>query len=760
MTSLLKLLGLNAAPINKINSFSLGFSWNLAGLILILLIIMPLSYYLYRYEGKNIAKNRKRLVLGLRIAWVALLGFLLAGPSFVISGLIPEKNKIAVVVDTSKSMSIKTSGENDSQETRLDQMKKVFEKGFLDKIESKLDTPPEVFSFSENVSPVSKHEIKSFSLKPEGNHTNISGAISNITNNLGDSNLIGIIMLTDGTSTQGENPLFTTKNIKTPIYFVAPEDKNESSDLALSLVSPPSLGYLNSNIRIKGELNRYKLEEKEFYITVAENSKAIATITASFEGQAAKTDFYFNLPCKEEGSFRYDFTVAQQANELTGDNNTDGFLLKVVRERLNVVALAGRPSMELKFIGNALSADPNINFTQYVRVLENQWISASKQVPQAGRAKQLGAGVLDEADVLIITDLEYKDFKGLEGEAVARLESGLLGLWFMASHRSLAHLGYKGSAILQALPVEIETELLIKSGTGIGLPQRDTEYNFLRLLDDPIQNQDFIETLPKLEGLYEYSKIKPGAEVLLNSKLEKAGMKLPFMLKSQYGRGNVIFTTGGPIWPFGFRLVTSRHGMAPYTAMTVNMAKMLAHRREDASVSIELPYSRGFTEQAIAIKTWVSNHKRELIQNAQVTLVITDENGNQINLTSIETADKGCYESIFIPTNRGIHKILANARLQGKSLGEAKAEILIETSTAEFDNPEVSFELMEKIAQETGGLCVSASEVNKIVDALKVVPGEKLETKKLDPRDSWVLLLLLIILPCLEWYIRRTGGLS
>lgn len=756
MAAILKLLGLNPAPINEIDSLALNFSWNFAGFVLALLVIMPAIYFGYRFEGKNTEKNKRRILLGIRLFWMFLLALVVAGPYFVVSGLVPEKDKIAVVLDTSKSMSIKTAKE--SGETRFDMMKNLFKRGFLKDIEEKTGVYPNVFTFSENVSPVTKHETDNFMFEADGSNTDISRAIKNVSGNLGESGLIGVIMLTDGVHTTGENPLVSVNNLRTPLYFVVPKDGADSADISISLINPPSLGYLNSGVRIRGEVKAYGISSPGVKVEVLRDGNRIETIDAVFKEQ--KAEFVYNIACDKEGSFRYDFNVASHENELTSDNNSAGFLLKVVKERLNVMALFGKPSWDAKFIGNAVMTDPNAHFTLWTKVFDNRWICSQDMNPQPAVSKLDLKDGLKDADVLILSDFEYIDLKNYEKEIVSRVESGRMGLYIMASDRTFTHLGYGKSEIENLLPVNISTELLHKKNGNPLLPTRDTEYNFLRIIDDPIQNEEFYAKLPKFEGLVEYAGVKAGAEVLLSSSVKGSVDMLPFMLKTTFGRGNVILSTGGPLWPIGFRLVSSNYGFAPYSALMLNMFKLLANRREDALVSIDVSSTRGYIGKALLIKVWVSDGRRELLSNAQVALSVKDEKGNQSILPCVETGEKGCYEASFVPSTKGIHILEAEAKYRGKELGKGQAEVLAEVATAEFDNPAVNFAQLERLASETGGICVPESEADKIIASLNKVSGNKVETKSLDLRNSWLLLVLLLLLPAAEWYIRRKGGLS
>ncbi len=254
--------------------------------------------------------------------------------------------------------------------------------------------------------------------------------------------------------------------------------------------------------------------------------------------------------------------------------------------------------------------------------------------------------------------------------------------------------------------------------------------------------------------------IKQGAEILLTSTVMGRKTKLPFMLKTRAGLGNIIMINGGPIWPIGFRLANSEHGFNTYAGMIVNMLKWLVNRREDAQVSIELANSRGYVGATTVVKVWVSDSSHTLMQNARVIVNVDNEKGEKYNLVCVETSDKGCYETAFIPASKGLHTIEAKASYQGKELGSSKVELLVETPTAEFDDPVIKAELMQNIAKETNGMMVYDDDLNTLISSLKSDTGNKLESKSIDFRDCWLLLILIILLPCLEWYIRRTGGLS
>jgi hypothetical protein len=697
----------------------------------------------------------RRQLLTIRVIWIVILAFIMCGPILVVSGLVPQRNRLAVMVDSSRSMSIKYQ-----KLSRLDQVKKLFDSGFIKKLATRTGIYPEVFSFADNVSPVSRQEVEQFNFLANGNQTDISNAARNVVGNLGEGSLLGLIMISDGVSTTGDNPAMALANMRTPVHFIAPGEEGDNSDLALHLIRPPGQGYLNSSMRVRGEVSLHRVATTSITVTVRRNGEFFTEAVADFSASNEKAGFAFNLPCEEEGSFRYDLSIPTLSDELTTENNQTGFLLKVVRERLNIMALSGRLSWDMKFIGNALLTDPNAHSVHWVKLRENRWVCSRDLKPEGAVGKPDLSEDLKTADVLILSGAAYDMLADIQPEIVRRIEAGTLGLLIMPSTRSFAELGYQGTPIEKLLPVNTDSETWRGTPGNLVLPSSETAYNFLRLIDDPIQNVEFFATLPKFEGIYEYSALKTGSEILIKSTVQGSTDRLPFMIRSRAGLGNVVMITGGPLWPSGFRLVPGDRGFAPYSALIVNMCKWLANRREDAQVSIELASSRGYVGQSSNIKVWVMNSKNELQTNAQVSLTITDERGESNSLPCIETSEKGCYEAAFVPAFKGLHRLEAEARYQGRELGRAKSEILCETSTAEFDEPMIKKELMAQLASDTGGIFANIDQADKIIEAINAEPGQKLESKSIDLRDSWLLLLVLLALPMLEWYLRRIRGLS
>lgn len=756
MNWLLGILGFDPAPIQTIESVRFGLGWGWAGLLLALLVALPWFILTYRVEDKPCPRPLFITLTGLRILFVAGLLTMLAGLKCTVSGWIPQKNKLALVLDTSRSMSIK-----EEERSRIERLQAALQKGrLLEKLEKKTGITPALFSFAGSVAPLGRDDVASFGLSADGPQTNLTRAVTDITGHLGEGNLLGVVILTDGAHNTGDSPLDALGRVRTPLYFLGAGKTGQTRDLAVSIERPPAIGYLNSMVRLRGELRIQRIASASIPVTVLRDGAPFTSLSLEIPAGQTRIPFAINIPCDTEGAFTYSVSVPKLDGELTHENNETAFLLKVVKERLKILILAGSPSWDQTFIRAAARGDPNAHVCGWTRITDDRWLPTVDFELKAAVPTPAIAPDLEDADVVILAGIRETVLEPHAELLLKKLESGRTGMLILPGADGYAKLGYAGSKLAQMFPVPLDGESWVGTPCSLALPTRETPYAFLRLLDDPVENQEFFSSLPKFDGLFTYPGRKSGAEVLLSTTLSRGGTLQPAFLTHRVGQGNVAMLCGGPLWPMGFTQVPTDRTIRPYTAFVINTLKWLANRREDAQVTLELPSSRGFVGQPATLRVWVSDARRQPVDSAQVTAQLKAGSGEPMSLTFTATTEKGCYEASFIPAARGLHAITAKAVKQGSLLGEASGKLLVEVPTVEFDDPEVNIALMTALASSSGGAYRPIEAHDELLDLIKPTPGQKRETKTFDARDSGILLVLLLILPLIEWTIRRKRGFS
>lgn len=757
MRALLQILGYDLGAIQTIESVSFGLVWGWAALVLLLVLLVPLFFWTYRrFEGKPITLLLSGVLLGLRLLFVAGVLILLAGLRCTVTGWVPQKNQLAVLIDSSRSMSIPEEGM-----TRLERVRySLVEGGLLNRLEQKTGISPVLFSFSGSVAPLAREDVSSFSILAEGSQTNLTKAVNEVCEHLGEGNLLGLVVLTDGAHNTGESPLEGLVHLRTPLHFLGAGRMGQTKDLSVTLERPPAIGYLNTMVRVRGEIHLFHIATDSIIVEIRRDGKTVDSIKVPIGQGENRAGFAFNVPCDTEGTFTYSAAVPHLDGELTLENNESSFLIKVVKERLKVVILANSPSWDQAFLKAAVKSDPNSHVNAWIRITDQRWSRTEDFVLKGPATTPDLTADLEDADVLVLDGLPEKFLHPFADAINKRIESGKMGLFILPSSKGYKFLGYPGSGLASLFPVDLAAENWRGIPANLLLPSADPAYGFLRLLDDPMENSMFFKALPKMEGLFTYGNLKLGAEILLQSTLDQSGRPAPAMVHHRVGQGNVVMLMGGPLWPMGFKLVPTDKTIKPYTAFVMNLFKWLANRREDALVTLEAASARGFVGQPSTFRVWVMDNRRQYVSSAQVSAVVSAKGRESQTLNFIGTSEKGCYEATFVPPYRGLFKVEVTARSQGKVLGEAKGDFLVEMPTVEFDNPEVQVDLMKRLASDTHGSYYPIEDAGSLMNSLQAIPGHKQESKVLDVRDSFWVLLVLLTLPLAEWILRRTKGFS
>jgi len=464
------------------------------------------------------------------------------------------------------------------------------------------------------------------------------------------------------------------------------------------------------------------------------------------------------IPCDAEGEFTFTFRVPRVGTELSLENNETSFHLRVIKERLEILFIAGRPTFEHGFLRTAARSDPNARWHSRLRIKSDRWLVQDNSVtkPPASRLE----ADLDIIDLVILQGVPAGELSGLAPALAKRIETGQTGLLILPGDQGLQALAYRDSPLGPLLPFALDSEKYHGTPAAYELPAKEVPLEFLRIREDQQENLDFFRALPRVEGLWQYGAIKPNALLLLNSSLMLAGGPVPLLLGNQFGKGRIAVFLGGPVWPMALRLAPTGKDANFFAGFMVNLLKWLANRHEDAQVAIEMPSARAFVGQPFNLKVWVHDAHRQPVGNALVSGSAVGSATPEYKFDCLPGSEAGTYEVSLTPARRDQLTVEVSAKLSGQPLGSARAQIVVEPPTAEFDDPEVKNEAMARLASMTGGLCAPVAAWRTVVDAIKPTPGTKREQITLDLRDSPLLLLLLLVLPLGEWTLRRLKGLS
>jgi hypothetical protein len=147
-------------------------------------------------------------------------------------------------------------------------------------------------------------------------------------------------------------------------------------------------------------------------------------------------------------------------------------------------------------------------------------------------------------------------------------------------------------------------------------------------------------------------------------------------------------------------------------------------------------------------------------RDAQVDVRVTAPDGHVDAVAAQPVAGQpGRFQAASRTSSAGVYRVSADARVKGSTLGSASGAVLVGSFDPEMTDPRVNEDVLQRIAQASGGRFLPASEVGSIADRLRAGAPAALFTSRLDLwHTAWSFALVIVLLSA-EWLVRRAWGL-
>jgi len=205
---------------------------------------------------------------------------------------------------------------------------------------------------------------------PRGTSTRIGSALQYIVNKEQGGPIAGICLLTDGQSNAGmsiDRATAAASNAGIPIYPIGIGSPNQPKNVMIAELQAPARVFPGDNFLVKGLIKSYGLEgrtarvqllsvdEQESEAEILEDEQNVRLLT---DGAPANVEF--NVTRDREGKRRYEIRVESFEEDLDLRDNSRRCLVEVVKQKTNVLLIAGGPTREFRFLRNQLFRDEEI----------------------------------------------------------------------------------------------------------------------------------------------------------------------------------------------------------------------------------------------------------------------------------------------------------------------------------------------------------------------------------------------------------------
>jgi hypothetical protein len=589
----------------------------------------------------------------------------------------------------------------------------------------------------------------------------------------------GLILATDGRSNTGEDPIRVVEaaaRAKIPVFPIAAGAEEGPRNVRLAEIEVSPVVFAQDPMMLAVVVESRGLRDAEATLVLEQRInegpwEPVGNQRVVLGEDGILKRVTFRLMPKVIGQYEYRARVEEAGPELTLEDNTATAAVRVVRQQIRVLLIAGEPSPEVQFLRNALMRDQHVEFAGWI-----QHCDPGFRQPGDRPITRLpnNDAELRHYDALLLVDPDFRalpahwpemitHFVGQEGGGLIFVAGELYSQQFFEAADPKA----PGGDWTRILPVvrdpglyrsEAEVRLSSQSTYGLELTPEGRGDPVFEFNPDPIRNRAILTSLPGMYWSFPVTRARPGATVLArhgDPRMQNQYGRHVLLASQLYGPGRSVFIGFDSTyrWRYlsedyfdGFwaRIVDrvgrnkALGGRFPFQ---VHLGKDVYRVGERVSAGVRYTDPAALAEAAeLSAELEIAGQPPEPIRFEKAP------DDPSLLTTSFPAQQAGAYSLRVVP--------VSGADV-GSAVRVSTTTFRVEPPKREVDEPSLNRSLLTELARITGGRVFDLAEVGGLDDSIAL----REVTRTLETRDElWdapLLYAIIILSLTVEWVLRK-----
>lgn len=746
--------------------------WALAGVFGLIALAGYLSW-----RNARARTSRQRMTLrGLRLLTLALFFLMFLQPGARLEHVNRVRNHVVVLVDESRSMRLPGA----DAATRLEDVKALLESAGDVLAGWREAHQVDFFGFSDRARPIAEPAA----LNAHGDATRIISALESVASRFQPEDLAAVVLISDGADTGlmgemapgGEAPgalSSVLRRLGAPVHAIFTGPDTAPRDVAITEVKYDDFAFARNAVSIEAEISVTGYQDLTLPVILRRGDKVLGTRSLHTRAGERSYRFEFEFVPDKTGKAVFTLEVAAGPNEQILVNNRRRFVARVIRDKIRVLQVVGRPSWDERFLRKLLKKNPNVDLISFfilrtsasIEVAHRNELSLIPFPTQELFEEQLGS-----FDLIVFQNFTYRGYHMRQYLPLIRdyVRNGG-GFVMIGGDLSFASGGYSGTPIAEFLPMALPddaNELIYTERFSPALTKAGKRHPITALSLVPEENAEIWSKLPPLSGGNRTLAARPEATVLLTHPSRKAGgQAAPIATTMTFGQGRVLALTTDSSWSWGFQQSGAGGDNRHYYKFWGNAIRWLINDPALKPVRVEADRDRYPLGAEVTLATRVVGRDYTPVEGASVEVIVEREwfEGGQPRRAEVLrtrglTGASGELLTQLKPKDDGAFFVTSRA-----DIGEAEAMdtdvFVVSPDPIELRQTAARADTLKQVAKLGGGQFRTLDE--GLADLKRVEPRVlKVNRRKDIPlwSSGWWLLLGLL-LPSAEWFLRRRWGL-
>ena len=716
-----------------------------------------------RVRAKSTPRDRA-ILLGLRVATLAVLLLCLFRPMLVLSAALPQRNFVGILLDDSRSMQIADRDGKPRSELLTQQftpeesalMKQLSERFML-----------RFFRFSSTA----ERAPGPAALTYTGSQTHLGDALDRARQELSSVPLSGLVMVTDGAdnaNTPLTEQLLSLRARGVPVFTVGVGRERFTKDIEISRVETPHSVLRGASVVVDLLVSQRGYGGEKVQLVVEDAGRIVSTDTITLPPDGEASPVRVHVTANEKGPRVFKFRIAVQPGEMVTQNNEQEALVIVSDRKEKILYFDGEPRFEVKFLRRAVADDPNLQLVTLLRTAENKYWRGGIDDPE-----ELAGGFPKTREELfayraiILGSIEASFFTHDQLRMIAEFVSERGGgLLLLGGRGAFAEGGYAGTPLADVIPVELDPEAARNSEPYFvelapELTPAGRSHSATQIAPTAALSAARWRDLPPVSAVNRIQRLKPGATALLTGRpVDGGGRGSHYLLAFQrFGAGKSVVLPIQDSWMWQMHALIAVEDQTHETFWRQMMRWLVSG--VPGTVTLAASSDRVAPKVPVVLRADVHDPNYLRVNNARVTATVVAPGAAPRDIPMEWTVDRdGEYRASFTPEAQGLYEIRVDARTADTLVASDTVFVQAAELNTEYFSAELRSTSLKRIAEETGGQYYTEETLAKLPEDLTFTKSGATVLQQMDLWDMPAIFFLLVALVSTEWAYRKARGLA
>ena len=572
----------------------------------------------------------------------------------------------------------------------------------------------------------------------------------------------GIVLLTDGidnSSSQVSESVLKDLGARGIPVFPVPIGLDQPDDVSIRNIVMQEVAFSGDRVPIQVQLLSKGYEKRTAKLTVRLNDRQVSQRRVRLEGGLQFEDIDFNVDLYEKGAARVEVAIEPFDDEVSEANNRVDRSIRVVNEKVNVLYIEGNNRWEFRYLTAILKRDPRLNTTFIASSAGPEFARNSPEHIERFPNRREDAF---KYDLVILGDVDAEFFTSEELgllEELIRDRGGSLLVLCGPMHTPAS---FADTPLETMLPVRFDPDAEWELTPESVYPVLTSEgrSSMVMVLENETEENDRIwSRVAPLDHLPPLLGPKPGATVLATLSDAAGGSdRYPMVAWHRYGTGKCLSLATDRLWRLRFKTGDKYHWRVwSQCIQFLTLSRLMGEHKRIRLETDRSIYRDG--EQA-RLYAHVLDEDFEPVVQTSFEITVNGVDGNalkeRVSLQPDRTSP-GLYEGYFTAPTPGRYRLQANEDDQEVS---NTTEFQVAVVNEELADTNMRLEALQRIAQLTGGSCLTVRELPRLKDLVKTDPITTTVRSERPLWDNGWVAALLVGLLGMEWILRRRHDLT